>query len=363
MHVVISGYYGFDNVGDEAILYSIIRTLKEIQPDIKITVLSNNPEKTSYTYHVHSVNRRNIVAIRKAIKESDGLISGGGSLLQDITGPMSIPYYTGVIQLAKWHRKPVFIYAQGMGPINRKFSKLIVRMTLNKTDHITVRDDNSKSLLKLLGVKLDARLAPDPVLGLDSSTFISPWMESQDISNSIISVSVRHWKEYTSFKPKIARSLDHLVQNGNTVIFVPMHGLHDHHASEEVASLMEEKCLISPHDATIQEKIALIGKSQLLIGMRLHSLIFSAINATPFIAISYDPKIDSFAEIYNQPVIGDVTATSWGEKELVEKVKWILERSEEHETYIKQKLKICKEEAMETALGAIRTIRASAKVN
>lgn len=110
-----------------------------------------------------------------------------------------------------------------------------------------------------------------------------------------------------------------------------------------------------------RKKIALVGKSQLLIGMRLHSLIFSAISETPFIAISYDPKIDSFAEICNQPVIGDVTATSWNDSALVEKVNWILQRTEEHQNYIKKKLQMCKEEAMQTAMGAIQMI--SSKVN
>lgn len=254
MHVVISGYYGFDNVGDEAILYSIIHALKKVQPDINITVLSNDPDKTKQTYGVNSVTRKNLLAIRQVIKQSDGLISGGGSLLQDVTGPFSIPYYTGVIQLAKWHRKPVFIYAQGMGPINRKLSKWIVRITLNRADHITVRDDNSRNLLKSIGIKLDPRIAPDPVLGLDSSSFASSWLEDQPIKQPFISVSVRHWKDHQLYKRNIAQCLDHLVQQGNSIVFVPMHGIYDHHASEEVASFMKKDSYISPHDATIQEK-------------------------------------------------------------------------------------------------------------
>ncbi|MEN2767345.1 polysaccharide pyruvyl transferase CsaB [Ornithinibacillus xuwenensis] len=357
MHVVLSGYYGFDNVGDEAILFSIIHALRNAQPDINITVLSNNPEKTMQTYQVNSVNRRSLWAVRKVIKQSDGLISGGGSLLQDVTGPMSIPYYTGIIQLAKFYRKPVFIYAQGMGPINRKLSKWIVKVTLNKADGITVRDDNSRNLLKTIGVKSDARIAPDPVLGLDSSSFISSWLEEQKIETPIIAVSVRNWKEHRAYKERIAKCLDRLVQNGMTVIFVPMHGIHDYEASQDVASFMQEKSLISPHDATIEEKISLIGASTLLIGMRLHSLIFSALRITPFIAISYDPKIDSFAMICEQPVIGDVTAKSWDENHLFEKVQYSIEMAEEHTLGLERRLQSYKQEAMQTAAGALQLIR------
>ena len=50
--VVLSGYYGFDNIGDEAVLLSIIHALREEMPGIGIVVLSNNPEKTKALYQI-----------------------------------------------------------------------------------------------------------------------------------------------------------------------------------------------------------------------------------------------------------------------------------------------------------------------
>src|SRR5699024_2185569 len=96
------------------------------------------------------------------------------------------------------------------------------------------------------------------------------------------------------YKAEIAKCLDELVRKGKKVAFVPMHGEHDEIASKETAGMMKEESLIVPGDLSIDEKIAIIGQSNLLVGIRLHSLIFSAIMYTPFIAISYDPKIDSF---------------------------------------------------------------------
>lgn len=153
MHVVLSGYYGFDNVGDDAILLSIIHSLKKWQHDIEITVLSNNPAATEQTYGVKAVNRWKMKEIRQLLKRADGLISGGGSLMQDQTGMKTIPYYAGVIQIAKWLKKPVFVYAQGMGPINHSLSKFIVRSVFNKVEQITVRDKASQSLLTEIGVR------------------------------------------------------------------------------------------------------------------------------------------------------------------------------------------------------------------
>ncbi|WP_249661202.1 polysaccharide pyruvyl transferase CsaB [Lysinibacillus fusiformis] len=356
MHIVLSGYYGFDNVGDDAILLSIIQGLKKWQHDIEITVLSNNPSATEQTYGVKAVNRWKMKEIHQLLKTADGLISGGGSLMQDQTGMKTIPYYAGVIQIAKWLKKPVFVYAQGMGPINHTLSKFIVRKTLNKVDQITIRDKASQTLLTEIGVRKEAKIVPDPVMGLNGGDFHCEWLEHESLTaESYISVSVRDWPSTIAYKEKIAHSLDQLVRQGEQIVFLPMHGEHDFKTSQEVAALMQEKSLIAPSDLTIEEKIAVIGQSQLLIGMRLHSLIFSAIYATPFIAISYDPKIDAFADIVDQPVIGHVEKDDWNGVTLFERAIAILESYTTVQENMRQAVLPLQHEATATAKLAIET--------
>src|SRR5690554_5843293 len=111
--IIIAGYYGFDNIGDEAILMSMVKAFKSINKEIEILVLSNNPEKTSKEYKVKSINRNNLVAFIKELKNCNLFISGGGSLLQDITGWKSIPFYIGQLVLAKIMRKKTVVFAQG----------------------------------------------------------------------------------------------------------------------------------------------------------------------------------------------------------------------------------------------------------
>jgi len=116
---------------------------------------------------------------------------------------------------------------------------------------------------------------------------------------------------------------------------------------------MKEKSLIAPADLSIEEKIAVIGQSQLLIGMRLHSLIFSAIYATPFIAISYDPKIDAFADIVDQPVIGHVEVDDWNGVTLFEQAVAILESYTTVQEKMRQAVIPLQDEATATAKLAI----------
>ena len=319
MKVVISGYYGFDNIGDDAILLSIIQSLKEYDSRLMITVLSNNPEKTIEQYQVHSVNRWSMKEVFQEIKTADGLISGGGSLMQDVTGKKSIIYYTGVIRIAKFLKVPVFIYAQGMGPFNSSFSKWLVKNTLKKTA-ITVRDHESKELLKSIGVEHEIEIVPDPVLALKIIPHDSPWWKEQEFSGPVLTVSVRHWPSAVSYKEKIAAALDRIAAKGIRIVFVPMHGKYDAEASAELAKLMKEKSVTAPYDASIEEKISIIMHSDLLFGMRLHALIFAAISNTPFVALSYDPKVDSFAGIMEQKIAGHVSENNWTAESLYEQL-------------------------------------------
>ena len=116
--ILISGYYGFNNIGDESILKAVIDNLYEKLDGIEVTVLSRDPGSTAEKYGVRSKNRKSAMAILSEIKRCDLLISGGGSLLQDVTSGRSIIYYLMIIKAALVMGKKVFIYSQGIGPIN-----------------------------------------------------------------------------------------------------------------------------------------------------------------------------------------------------------------------------------------------------
>lgn len=357
MHIVLSGYYGFDNVGDEAILLSIITALRKEQPDVAITVLSNNPDVTAKTYGVAAVNRWKLGEVSKALKSADGLISGGGSLLQDQTGMKTIPYYCLVMRIAKFHKKPVFVYAQGMGPINHPLSRKLTKFTLNRVDRITLRDEASIELLEEIGVGQTMSLVPDPVIGLDSSAFRSEWLERQAYTDGYISVSVRDWPSDVDFMRKIADGLDLLAEAGHQIVFVPMHDIHDEKASYKLVQMMKQKSIVAPGNVSIEEKVTIIGQSDLLIGMRLHSLIFSAIEATPFIALSYDPKIDAFADIAEQPNLGHVEQDDWDGVALFEQASEVLADRERLAEELREKVAGLRAAAQETAVLAIETFR------
>ena len=131
--VLISGYYGFKNFGDEAILSVLVNHLKS--KDANITVLSSDPEYTKSVYNVNSINSFDLKQVIKELKKTDILISGGGSLLQDATSLKSLIYYTGIIAVAKLFNKKIIIFAQGIGPVNNKFARLVTRNLLKMCNY------------------------------------------------------------------------------------------------------------------------------------------------------------------------------------------------------------------------------------
>lgn len=315
--IILSGYYGYRNSGDEAVLQSILTALQEESrvSGIEITpvVLSIDPEWTSKTYGVRAVHRMKLADVRQAIKNSDGLISGGGSLLQDATGLGSIPYYLGIIKIAQWLGKPTFVYAQGIGPVRRKLFRPLISAVFRRCEYISVRDGESAELLRSMGIRKDAvQVVPDPVMGLtlpeaggeDKGETTSGAGGPKDASGSelpVVGVSVRFWNPERTELAKLAEGLASLSRRVPVHIrFLPFHFPGDDEASrfvmERLGNVAENGSTVSIAAETEHpyEMLREVSRCRLLVGMRLHSLIYAASQEVPLLGVSYDPKIDQF---------------------------------------------------------------------
>ncbi|HCP15174.1 MAG TPA: polysaccharide pyruvyl transferase CsaB, partial [Peptococcaceae bacterium] len=165
--IVLSGYFGFCNCGDEGVLMAMLQTLQTLYPNLDITVLSGDPDQTKANFGVHAVSRWNLAAAAWKLLGADLFISGGGSLLQDVTSAKSPLYYLGMINLARRLSKKTMIYAQGIGPLNfAKNRKYTVRI-LEGCDVITLRDQESADELAAMGLKKSVAVTADPVLALE----------------------------------------------------------------------------------------------------------------------------------------------------------------------------------------------------
>jgi len=304
--VVISGYYGFDNCGDEAILLAMVHCLKNIKRDMRITVLSANPEKTRQLYGVGAVNRWNPFKVVLEILTCRLLISGGGSLLQDVTSAKSPNYYLGVIRIALLLRKKVMIYSQGVGPLSAAKNRLGVSLALNRCHAITVRDERSAELLGELGIRRDTPVTCDPVMALcredvDIGAVKEELRELGIFDNthvglsSLLLVAVRCWMDDRHILP-VAEFLDAQVEEGWDVLLVPAHFPEDVDAIAMLSAKMMTRQFCIDRCLSANDFMALVSLADRVFSMRLHGLICAMAMGTPMIGLSYDPKVDAFME-------------------------------------------------------------------
>ncbi len=316
MNILISGYYGSKNGGDEAMLAAMLEVLRENSSDLHATVISLNPEYTKKRHNVDAVKWLDVFAIIKKILAADLLISGGGSLLQNVTSRRSLYYYLGIIFLALIFRRKVMLYAQGIGPIRGALAHWLMNFIVNRVDLITVRDKGSLEELRRLNItKPKIFCTADPVLAIKpvALDFGKKILARHSVkSGKLIGVSVRRWIDWENCQNALAQALDKLAEKiGAKIIFIPMQFPEDIKAAKSTAALMKNSCVVLEDEFTTAEILSLVGNMDVLISIRLHALIFAGVMSVPMLGISYDPKIDRFLDSIGENPIGnlaDVTA-------------------------------------------------------
>jgi polysaccharide pyruvyl transferase CsaB len=315
MKIVLSGYYGFDNAGDEALLVAITTSIKRLAPDAEFVVFSGSPARTVYLHGIPAVHYMNPWQVLRELSTADLLISGGGSIFQDVTSARSLAYYISVVALARMLGKPVIFYAQGVGPINRRFSRCLMRLVANRVNIISLRDEDSRQYLLDMGVnRVPMEVTADPVFclepGINEEKSVHGLLTGLGAAGQPrIGVAVRQWQVLDQYRTHLANLLDELTLQGYRVIFIPMAYPEDIAASRRVMDIMSQPALLVDRHLSSSEHLALIAGLDLLIGMRLHALIFAASRGVPFAGISYDPKIDAFLNLFGlQPLPASLSA-------------------------------------------------------
>ena len=286
---LISGYIGFDNFGDEAIASVLVSNLKKNGAE-KITVLSSNPEKTARLYDVDS---EYFLKFFKPILEADVLISGGGSLLQDITSLKSLIYYLTVIVIALVFNKKVVIFAQGFTPFRTKLGKFFTNFVLKYCDKIYVRDIKSQELLKTM--KINSELVSDPVFGI----------EKFSNEHKGIGVQLRSFPSLTEdFLNNLADSIAEKFKDEEIKLLSLQDSL-DFSVLESFSKKLEQRGVKSKiyKNESILDTINLISGLEYLIGMRFHANLIAAKAGVKVLGINYDVKVENLAKTVGFPIL------------------------------------------------------------
>ena len=305
--VVISGYYGYDNLGDEAILEELICELAELLPLQEIVVLSNNPQKTAKLFQVQAVNRWSVRDLLLVLSRAKLFISGGGGLFQDATGGGSVIYYGSQILAARLMGVPVLIYAQGLGPFKRFATKCFTRVAWKAALAASVRDQDSFDLARKWGI--DCQLTADPVW------LLKPPYPSLELGSDkgkrcfTVGISLRKGtalsENQLSLLPQI---LFESFGRQTQLLMLPFKKNDDWQILRNLAqgcqNLGIATSMVGPEDfARPSDWLELLAKVDMLVGMRFHALLMALKVGKPVVGIPYDPKVVHLCNSFQQPLL------------------------------------------------------------
>jgi polysaccharide pyruvyl transferase CsaB len=301
----ISGSYGGLNLGDEAILQSIMAQLRAAVP-CEITVFSRDAKDTAARHKVEkSIPVRDLSReeVRPEVAELDLLILGGGGILYD----EATAIYLREVELAQEHSVPVLVYAVSAGPLRDAAARTLVRDTLSRVDAVTVRERRAQQLLEEVGLR-DIEVTADPAFLLEAEPLPAEALQREGLNQNrrLIGLSVR---EPGSAAPDIdeahyhallANAADYMVDRLDAdLVFVPMEPRqkdtqHCHAVVSKMAHAHQATVLKGEY--TSGQLLSLMSHFDFAVGMRLHFLIFAALNRVPFVALPYSSKVAGFLE-------------------------------------------------------------------
>lgn len=305
--VLICGAYGRGNAGDDAILEAIVAEMRQLDADMPIYVLSRTPKKTEIKYRVSSVHTFNVPGFLRIMRKTKLYISGGGSLIQDVTSTRSLMYYLSSIRWAKKLGNRVLMYGCGIGPVNSSKNRKKASKTINKyVDAVTLREKSSLDELVSMGVtKPEILLSADPALTLspaDKSAIDSYLITNGiDPSGRFICFALRPWPGFDQKIAAFAAAADYAYEKyGLTPLLLPVEPNRDEAVALQVLETMNApgKLLPCPNNGSLI--IGLMGRMEASVSMRLHALIFAAGASTPLAGVVYDPKVSAFMDYIGQ---------------------------------------------------------------
>ena len=309
LRIGISGSYGGMNLGDEAILQVMLTELRRSLP-VEITVFSHNPQDTLVRHRVERavpVRELSRGEVTPEIAPLDLFILGGGGILYDAEAAD----YLREVAIAEELGVPVMVYAVSAGPLQDPEAQRLVRSCLNRAEVITVRERPARHLLEQIGVTQEIQVTADPALLLQPEPLPPNTIASEGLSgrHRLVGMSVRErgaaapdMDEY-NYHAMLANAADYMIDRLDAdLIFVPMERkVLDMQQAHAVISQMAhaDRATVLKGEYTPGQILSLVGHFAFVVGMRLHFLMFAAMQQVPFVALPYASKVSGFLDALN----------------------------------------------------------------
>lgn len=323
-HLFIAGYYGFDNLGDEAVLEAMLADLQRFEPSLEFIVASETPEATATAYRVRSVSWRDAESVLRSVEESDAILLGGGgtisisgrydSNLLLIEGHQNFSYFKfGLPLMAHLAGKPFMIYAGGAHLGTPRAAWEHIRVSVGIADIVTIRDVTSKSILGSFGCEVSkAQVTADAAFSLEpaSGTRVKEVLAQEGVTlrDPTIVVAIRNRMENdpVPWDREIVCALQAFAEAHDALIlFIAFSKRRNLHENDDLSIIdkvrahlgTSAKSAVLRGNLSPSEIAGVIASCDLVLSMRYHSLVLAVNGHVPCVSLVYD---------YNDPKIIDL---------------------------------------------------------
>lgn len=401
LRVAAAGCYSINHPGEEAEIAAAAAALRALSPGIEITVFTQNTKQTSRVPGVRAASWWNPFAVIYTILRSDIVLSCGANSLKDTEGIGRLISHLLIIFTARLFGKPVASYAQGVGPLESRSGRRLVRFICDRFDLITVRNQASKDKLLKIGVERPPIVVTaDPVFAFNPAQFdketghslmekirseasqkeqldrerldeeqmdeektaikaAADFMgkgadteegeeeEPEKDKKPLLGVVLQELEGNRQYKSAVASTADRLAREGWEILLLPFKYPADIQVCQEVSWLMQEPSLQNRERLSLEHLFSLIGEVDLLLGMRLPALIMASVMRKPCIGIATNSKTAKFLKAIEQP--GAVKLEDLDSGSLYQLISSTYEKKKEISSHLDQVLPQLRQQSWESA--------------
>lgn len=315
-HVLVYGWFGEKNLGDELILDAIIDLIRGKNEKPNIHIMGSKPQAVIRTHdNVYSgdsvstyVDYRPRMLLRALkyglpriihnILHSDTLIITSGGALSDWHKSSTISLFF-LMDLFKMMRKKVFVLGVGAGPINIVKSKKRFYKRLQYAAIITVRDTTSYNELIKLELN-NVKLSKDLVYYLGQKIAAQYYGEEKNNHVGLVIANVCYETPavHEEYKKQLERLIKLLIENGYTVSVIPFQYAEDILFIDSLSFDRNRVTILYDKD-NLYKSISYLCQQEIVIGVRYHALVLSAILGKKLIPVVYHHKNEDFVKDFS----------------------------------------------------------------
>lgn len=267
--------------------------------------------------------------VNDEIKKSQFVFIGGGNMIMDLqTVPLYTYNFTRYVNIAKKNRKPVFTFSVGVGPLQTKFQKWIVKKALNNCIYHSFRDIQSIELCREMGLNKEGALTCDPV-------FLFKKGKSSDkktIGISILSyydfLDFNDYEDYISNFALCVEKIRDKYPYFKITLFSTE--INDYPTVYDVYRRLNNSFNIQYIEFDEVKAMPLIYESMvMLIGTRMHSIILAMTQHVPVIGLSWQSKVNGLFEMYSKDKLLKIGIIKTEQKDILDMIDKIINNYDE----------------------------------